>query len=338
MNAKKCSFLQKNGKFLGRIVTEKGYKADPEYTQGIRDMPPPTSRTELRSLIGQILWLRMFVETRVGEKVRNCNFSHLLSEMNKLNRKDKKFECTESAQKSFDLIKTRLTTMPVMSFLDFQKDFIVVTDASEVACGCVVMQEHNGKQVVVAAASSTFSVTEQKWSATEREAYGILWSLEKFQYLLKGRSFVVLTDHKSLCYIDQTDFKNSKICRWQDRLSNFRFVVQYIEGEKNVFADMLSRPFGISKSKSSVNSQVAGSFKRLGKSDLRIYVPSWCRDTNIESEVALLTTAQDVLTAHCFTASELKPKLANIVETDMPIRQRQLENPFLVKVKDSLRK
>ena len=81
--------------------------------------------------------------------------------------------------------------------------------------------------------------------------------------------------------------------------------MQYIEGEKNVFADMLSRPFGISKSKSSVNSQVAGSFKRLGKSDLRIYVPSWCRDTNIESEVALLTTAQDVLTAHCFTASEL---------------------------------
>ena len=61
-----------------------------------------------------------------------------------------------------------------MSFPDFQKDFIVVTDASEVACGCVVMQEHNGKQVVVAAASSTFSVTEQKWSATEREAYGIL--------------------------------------------------------------------------------------------------------------------------------------------------------------------
>ena len=105
-----------------------------------------------------------------------------------------------------------------------------------------------------------------------------------------------------------------------------------------MFADMLSRPFGISKSKSSVNSQVAGSFKRLGKSDLRIYVPSWCRDTNIESEVALLTTAQDVLTAHCFTASELKPKLANIVETDMPIRQRQLEDPFLVKVIDSLRK
>ena len=337
-NAKKCTFVQKSAKFLGRIVSKTGYKADPEYTQAIRDMPPPTSRTELRSLIGRILWLRMFVETRVGERVRNCNFAHLLSEINKLNRQDKKFEWTESAQKSLDLIKTRLTTMPVMSFPDFQKDFIVVTDASEVACGCVVMQEHDGNQVIVAAASSTFSATEQKWSATEREAYGILWSLEKFQYLLKGRSFVVLTDHKSLCYIDETEFKNAKICRWQDRLSNFRFVVQYIEGEKNVFADMLSRPFGISKSKCKANSQVAGSFKNLGNSDLRIYVPSWCRNTNIESEVSLLATTQDVLSAHCFTAPALYPKLAKIVETDMPIRKKQLEDPFLEKVIDSLRK
>jgi hypothetical protein len=52
----------------------------------------------------------------------------------------------------------------------------------------------------------------------------------------------LLTDHKSLTFMVQSVFSNAKISRWQERLSVYNFVVQYIEGQKNQLADMFSRP------------------------------------------------------------------------------------------------
>ena len=71
-------------------------------------------------------------------------------------------------------------------------------------------------------------------------------------------------------------FSNSKISRWQERLSEFNFCCQYIEGKKNVFADIFSRPtINVKKSTENIAKKALGQFYSLPDSLIRIYVPSW---------------------------------------------------------------
>jgi hypothetical protein len=68
--------------------------------------------------------------------------------MIELLRKDKKFTWTESCEKSFQELKKRLTTAPVLTLLDFHQDFIIYCDTSRQDLGCVLMQ--GGKVVAYA--------------------------------------------------------------------------------------------------------------------------------------------------------------------------------------------
>ena len=109
------------------------------------------------------------------------------------------------------------------------------------------------------------------------EAYAIVYCIEKFSYFLKGPTpFTLLTDHRSLTHMDKNIFSNAKIARWQERLSPYNFICQYIEWSANNFANMFSRPF-ISVKKSSVHEigKVLGQFYKVPDSPVKIYIPSW---------------------------------------------------------------
>lgn len=174
LNPDKCSFLAPEAKFLGRIVNSEGFKADPEYVRAIQEMKPPTSKKELQSLIGRLVWIRQFLETRLHEQIRSDMFSKLMGPIHELNKVNKPFVWTQNADRAFKKTKDRLSSPPVISFPDFSKLFTLTTDASDVACGAILMQEaDNGKKGIIAVASHTFNSTEQNWSTTEREAYAI---------------------------------------------------------------------------------------------------------------------------------------------------------------------
>ena len=332
LNSAKCTFLQTEANFLGRIVTRKGFRADPAHVQGITEMPAPTSLKELQMTIGRIVWMRHFVETRVGERARLTNFSTLISHMNLLNRKEnrKSFTWTPEADAAFERVKKRLSTAPIIHFADFSQPFVLVTDASEVGIGAVLLQKSGDKDCIVAVASQTLSPVEQRWSATEREAYAVVWGVEKFDYFLRARPFTVLTDHKSLTYIDRTTFKNPKIARWQERLEKYHFVVEYIEGDNNVFADMLSRPCGVRKAElSNADSKEAGDFYTFGDSGLKIYIPSWCRIPDRDKLYLSRIPPGRSFLAHAFSG---QAKLSYDANLGISLANLQRQDPFLRKV------
>merc|ERR1711911_380397 len=79
--------------------------------------------------------------------------------------------------------------------------------------------------------------------------------------------------------MDRRNFNNSKICRWQDELSNYSFHVQYVEGEENVWADWLSRPFlKVANNDIPEDFTPAGRFLNIEGTKIQIYVPSWVTD------------------------------------------------------------
>ena len=102
-------------------------------------MKPPTSKKELQSLIGRLVWIIQFLETRLHEQIRYDMFSSLMSPIHELNKVNKPFAWTERADKAFQKIKKRLSSPPVISFSDFSRLFTLTTDASDVACGAILM-------------------------------------------------------------------------------------------------------------------------------------------------------------------------------------------------------
>ena len=256
-------------------------------------MPAPTNKRELMSTIGRLTWIRTFCECRLFEPVKTSSFAHLLKPISELNKKEKPFEWTAAADKAFRRIKAKLTTDPVIKYADFSLPFTVTTDASAVGAGAVLLQQHpDGKLAIVATASKTFNATQQRWSTTEREAYCIVWAItEKFEYFLRSRHFTLFTDHRSLIYLDKTSFSNAKIARWQDKLAQFDFAVEYLEGQSNVLADMLSRPHGIKPVPRVDDSSPAGTFFRVKNTSIRVYIPSWVQLTSEDRQLVPVTSS-----------------------------------------------
>ena len=319
LNPAKCNFMSSEAEFLGRIVSKDGYSPNPKYVQGIMDMNSPTSKQELLKMIGRLVWIRSFLETRLHEKVKSSTFAELMKPLHKLNKGNEPFQWTDEANKAFIKIKKKLSSSPVISFPDFSLPFSLTTDASDRACGAILMQETpNGKKKIVAVASKTFSPTEQNWSTTEREAFAIKWGIKKFDYFLNSRTFIVFTDHHSLVYLDRRQFNNAKISRWQEDLKAYKFVLQYIEGESNVWADMLSRSPGLKKFTAKEDFAPAGQFYTVKNSKLKVYVPSWVLEDMPNEKICLTLEPMRV-----------KPDHTCLVQAFSGVGHREIQLPSL---------
>ena len=190
LKGKKCTFLSKQVTFLGRIIDTNGIKADPDHIQGVLSLKPPTNKRELQAVIGNMVWLRSYVGTRIGEKIDVTNFSDLIKSMTAILRK-KVFSWTEDAQVAFDLVKSRLSAAPIISYADFKLPFVLITDASQTGIGAVLIQVNGDKQKIIAVGSKTLSDVQQRWSTVEREAYALYFFIEKYSSYLLGKPFVV---------------------------------------------------------------------------------------------------------------------------------------------------
>ena len=87
--------------------------------------------SEIRSFLGLGGYYRIFIE----------NFSKIAKPMTELLKKDTKFKWTEECEASFQELKKRLTTAPVLILPDIRKDFQVYCDASRLGLGGVLMQD-----------------------------------------------------------------------------------------------------------------------------------------------------------------------------------------------------
>lgn len=128
----KCEFWLEKVAFLGRIITAEGVAMDPEKVRAVMDWQRPTNVSEIRSFLGLAGYYRRFIE----------GFAKIARPMMALLQKDKKFEWTEACEESFQELKKRLTTAPVLVLPDIHWDFVVYCDASRQGLGCVLMQDN----------------------------------------------------------------------------------------------------------------------------------------------------------------------------------------------------
>ena len=117
--------------FLGHVISREGIAVDPTKVQSVTEWLAPTSVGEIRSFLGLAGYYRRFIQ----------NFSKIAQPMTELLKKDTKFKWTEECEASFQELKKRLVTAPVLILLDIRKDFQVYCDASCRGLGGVLMQD-----------------------------------------------------------------------------------------------------------------------------------------------------------------------------------------------------
>ena len=111
-------------------ISAEGVSVDPQNIEAIVNWKPPTNVIEIRSFLGLIEYYRKFVE----------GFSKVAAPLTKLTRKEEKFVWSEACQQSFDELKQKLTSAPVLTLPSGQDRYIVYCDASRQGLGCVLMQ------------------------------------------------------------------------------------------------------------------------------------------------------------------------------------------------------
>ena len=116
-----------------------------------------------------------------------------------ITRQQVKFNRTPEHQEAFIHLKEAIVQVPILHYPNPNKTYIVYTDASDDACGAQLYQEHNGTEFPVPFLSHTFTETQRKWSTTEQEAFGVYYTIMKWNYYLQGADIIVQNDQT--CHI-----------------------------------------------------------------------------------------------------------------------------------------
>ena len=88
-----------------------------------------------------------------------------------------------------------------LGYFDSAATTRVITDASPVGLGAILLQEQNGEERVICFASRSLTDVEKHYLQTEKEALGTVWACERLHMYLYGPDFEILTDHKPLQFI-----------------------------------------------------------------------------------------------------------------------------------------
>jgi hypothetical protein len=102
---------------------------DPKKVAAILDWKAPKDIRGIKSFIGMASYYRRFIE----------GFSKIARLMTALLAKKVEFNWTPTCQKSFEILKGKLTTAPLLILPDVHKPFSVYCDASYTELGCVLM-------------------------------------------------------------------------------------------------------------------------------------------------------------------------------------------------------
>ena len=201
LKAKKCKFNKTKMEYLGLVVEEGKISTDLIKVKGFTDWPIPTCVKDVRSFLGFGNFYWKFIP----------GFSTLAAPLNALLKKDTIFQWTEETQQSFDALKQKLTSSPVLMMPDQTRPFQIKCDASKYALGAVLtQQDNNGDRHPVAFLSKTFSETERNYEIYDRELLAIIRALKEWRHYIQGsgHTTIIYLDHQNLTYFRSTQKLN----------------------------------------------------------------------------------------------------------------------------------
>jgi len=236
LNLAKCEFGKAEVKFVGRLVGSGTHRADPQRLEGLAKMDPPHTKKELRKILGAFGYYREYIP----------HFADIAKPLTDLTQQNVPSNISSrwsvDCQLSFERLRSELVSSHVLRIPNVGKPFTLHTDASGRAVGATLGQlDDSGVEQPLAFASQKLSDTQASWATIEKEAYAVIWALNRFRNLIFGSLVSVYCDHNPLQYVRECAPKSAKLLRWSLALQEFNIDFHYKKGCQNVVADWLSR-------------------------------------------------------------------------------------------------
>ncbi|GJR43660.1 putative reverse transcriptase domain-containing protein [Tanacetum coccineum] len=164
-------------------------------------------------------------------------FSKIAKSMTKLTQKGVKFDWGDKQEATFQLLKQKLCSAPILALPEGSEYFIVYYDASHKGLGVVLMQ----REKVISYAPRQLKIHEKNYTTHDLELGLVVFSLKLSRHYLYETKCTVFTDHKILQHILNEKELNMRQRRWLELLSDYDCEIRYHLGKANVVADALSR-------------------------------------------------------------------------------------------------
>ncbi|CAG2254580.1 unnamed protein product [Mytilus edulis] len=158
--------------------------------------------------------------------------------------KGAKFIWDNDCQNAFEEIKKLLISSPILAFPDFSKDFILYTDASQIAIGYILGQkDHKGREQVIAYGGRSLRGAEKNYCIRDLEYLALVEGVKQYHVYLASRKFTIYTDHEALLHTQKLTKEKitGRLARWAMFLQSYDYEIIYKKGTANGNADALSR-------------------------------------------------------------------------------------------------
>lgn len=235
-NPEKTKLGMKRVEYVGHVIDSEGVSFSEERIREIVDFPLPKTKGELKSFLGMANYVR---GTMQDASEYTVPLTAMLAGYSKKQR-SLKIEWTPAQKEAWERYKDLVNKAQKIFYADDKSPIDLFTDASNVGIGAHLVQTLPNSEVrTIGLFSRTLTETQRRWSVPERECFAIVEALKHFAYILRDVRFRLHVDHKNLVYIRDTG--SMKVTAWKVLVQEHDFEPCYIQGEKNIVADALSR-------------------------------------------------------------------------------------------------
>jgi hypothetical protein len=235
INPAKCVFAVSSLKFLGHMVDEAGITPLPKHVAAVQDCPPPADIKQLQRFLGLINFYRRFLPA-VARTLQP------LTDL--LKGSPKVLLWSPAAEAAFVAAKAALVAAVPLCHPAPNAVLSLSVDASDSHVGGVLQQQVGKGWKPLAFFSKKLAPAEVKYSTFDRELLAAYATIRHFRFLLEGRQFRLMTDHKPLvaAMVRVTPPQSARQQRHLAYISEFTTDLRHTPGSENVVADALSRP------------------------------------------------------------------------------------------------
>ena len=234
----KCRFGSTHVDYLGCRIGEGMLHISQQRVEQLRNIDQPTNVRSLRGALGAFAYVQRWIPglAELAKPLYEATTGKPYARL----------KWTDRMRQSFEEIKRMIADAVALRIPDVDKEFVLVTDCSNIAAGAMLAQLEEGGEGLLPCAffHHALSSSEKNYSATEKELLAIVLAVKKFRVYL-SKKFKLITDHHLLKWLKSLNPENEtgRRGRWLDLLQQFEMEIVPKKGRSPEMriADFLSR-------------------------------------------------------------------------------------------------